>query len=429
MITSAPAAVGSARSTRTRGTPLCRLGDYGPDVLDVRIALACVQGPTRPTSPAGQSSAAPGTGSSRATGSALEAAADDTSPDPLSFDVALDHAVRAFQQTRGLAADGIVGPETRLALADARWKLGDRILAHSPGHDQHGDDVADLQSRLIGLGLGPERVDGVFGPLTDRAVRNFQRGIGLPGDGIVGPDTLRGLAALRRAVGGGAPHALRERETLRRSGRQLAGRTIVLDPGHGGPDLGYTTDSLIEADLVLDLARRIEGRLVALGVTVALTRMHGDGGDDIARADLANSHDADLVVSLHADAAPDPAAHGISTYYYGTDRFGAWSVVGEHLAELLLRELTARTGMVDCRSHARGSALLQRTRMPAVRVEIGHPSNEQDAAALADAVTRDAMAEGVVVAIQRLYLGDDDAVRTGVFRLSELRAFMADLAG
>lgn len=216
---------------------------------------------------------------------------------------------------------------------------------------------------------------------------------------------------------------------LRRSGRSLAGRRIVLDPGHGGPDLGCVDNGVIEADLVLDLARRIEGRLITQGVEVTFTRVHGDGGDSLARAELANELGADLVLSLHCDAARPADASGISTFYYGTDKFGAWSVVGEHLADLLQRELTARAGMTDCRSHARSWALLQRTEMPAVRIDLGYPTNPADAGRLADAAVRDVMSEAVVVAIQRLYLGDEDTVRTGVFRLAELRAFMADLAG
>ncbi len=384
---------------------VCRLGDRGAAVFDLRVALTS-------------------TGDAEAAG-----ARPDQSIDPLVFDLPVQQAVRAFQQRRGLVADGVVGPETARALAAARWRLGDRILAHTPGHLLHGDDVADLQSRLLGLGLGPDRVDAVFGPRTEAAVRDFQRGIGLPGDGIVGPDTLRGLAGLRRAVRGGNPHALRERETLRRAGRSLVGRTILLDPGHGGPDLGCVANGVVEADLVLDLARRVEGRLLAQGVDVLFSRIHGDGGDETVRSALANDLAADLVISLHCDAAAQAQASGIATYYYGTDRFGAWSVVGEHLADLIQRELVARTGMIDCRSHARSWTLLQRTEMPAVRVEVGHVSNPTDAARLSDPALRDVMAEAIVVAIQRLYLGDEDSVRTGVFRLAELRSFMADLAG
>ena len=63
------------------------------------------------------------------------------------------------------------------------------------------------------------------------------------------------------------------------------------------------------------------------------------------------------------------------------------------------REIVARTGLADCRSHARAWALLQQTRMPAVRIEAGYLSHPDDAARLADpAAFRDTLAEAVVVA-------------------------------
>lgn len=346
------------------------------------------------------------------------------------FDDVLDRAVRAFQQRRGLVVDGLVGPQTESALEGARWHLGDRLLQFNPGHLLRGDDVAHLQERLLSLGFSPGRVDSLFGPDTDRAVRAFQRGCGLPADGSVGPATLRAFDGLRRSVSGGAPLSLREREGVRRSGHSLAGRTIVIDPGHGGDDLGAQANGVVESEVVLDLARRIEGRLSAHGVAVVLTRgQHTAGGDDEDRARFANDCGADLVLSLHCDHADHPQANGFATFFYGRDRFGAWSAIGEQLADLIQREAVARTGLVDCRSHARSWALLQQTTMPTVVIEAGYLSHPGDAARLQDHGFRDDIAEAVVVAIQRMYLGEEDIGGTGLLHLGELRKFMESLAG
>jgi len=383
------------------GPFLCRLGDRGPAVQEIRRHLVAL-GDLKPS---------PGTD-------------DDL------FDEHVDRAVRAFQQRRRLSADGVVGPQTYLALDGARWSLGDRLLQYVPGHLLHGDDVATLQERLLTLGISPRRVDGLFGPRTDQAVRAFQRGVGLEADGTVGPETLRAFRGLIRSVSGGSPHALHERELVRHSGHSLAGRRILLDPGHGGDDLGAVANGVIEAEVVLDLARRIERRLDSHGVDVALTRTElTSGGDEATRAAIANQWGADVVISLHCDSAEHHHAKGVSTFFYGQDRFGASSAVGEELAELIRRETVARTGLEDCRTHPRSWSLLQATAMPTVRLEAGYVTHPEDAARLASPQFREVVAEAVVVALQRMYLGEDDTNATGGIRLADLSRLAGGMLG
>ncbi len=90
---------------------------------------------------------------------------------------------------------------------------------------------------------------------------------------------------------------------------------------------------------------------------------------------------------------PNPAARGVASYYYGSDEFGHYSTVGEKLADLVQREICARTDLLDCRAHAKNWDLLRRTRMPAVRVEVGYLTNPGDALRLADPAFRDVLAE------------------------------------
>ncbi len=341
------------------------------------------------------------------------------------FTAEVEHAVRAFQQRRGLMVDGIAGPQTRRALDGARWQLGDRILVHTPGHLMTGDDVQTLQQRLLGLGFSCGRADGVFGSRTDAALRELQRGVGLRGDGVVGPSTLRALSRLSRSVSGGAPQALRETDRLRVAGPSLAGRLVVLDPGHSATDPGARVGDLVEADLTLDLARRIEGRLVVAGVRVVLTRGLTSDPDQGARADLANTLDADLLLSLHCEALPGaPQAHGVASFFYGHSEAGpsAWSVTGERLATLVQSEIVARTDLLDCRAHPRAWDLLRRTQMPAVRVEVGHLTHAGDARRLADPAFRDTVAEAIVVAIQRTYLPREQDATTGTLRVADVLA-------
>jgi N-acetylmuramoyl-L-alanine amidase len=97
------------------------------------------------------------------------------------------------------------------------------------------------------------------------------------------------------------------------------------------------------------------------------------------------------------------------------------SSVGERFAGLVQREIVARTDLVDLRSHAKTWDMLRRTRMPAVRIDVGYLTNPGDAARLSDPDFRDVIAEAVVVAVQRVYLDPDHDAQTGVLRVSELR--------
>ena len=360
---------------------------------------------------------------------ALLHAAGDLAPSTVEasdvYDEEVAQAVRAFQQRRGLLVDGVLGPHTHIALDGAHWKLGDRMLSHIPGHMLQGDDVAELQERLLSLGFTPDRVDGVFGTHTEQAVRRFQGGVGLAVDGSVGPQTLRAFADLNRSVSGGSPYTLREEELVRSSGHRLLGRIVVLDPGHGGDDTGTVAHGLTESEVTLNLARRIEGRLSAIGVTVLFTRSATTGPDDLVRATMANQAHADIMLSLHCDSTDQARASGVATFFWGLERFGAWSAVGEHLANLIQREIVSRTDLADCRAHPRGWQLLQRTQMPTVRIEAGYLSHEQDAARLADPAFLDTLAEAIVIALQRMYLGEDDTNATGVLRLGDLGAYNA----
>jgi N-acetylmuramoyl-L-alanine amidase len=334
------------------------------------------------------------------------------------FDQPTDWAVREFQQNRGLVVDGVVGPETWAALQAARLSLGDRLLSLA-GRRYAGDDVAALQERLAELGFDTGRVDGVFGHQTEAALKAFQREYGLRSDGVCGPATLRALKQLGRLVTGGRPQALRETEQLHRSGAALAGKVIVIDPGHGGPERGAADHGLEEAALVEDLAARLEGRLTAVGVRAVLTHGPDSCPTDEERAALANDVRADVVLSLHVDRAASPRCQGVATYHYGTGS-GSTSTVGERLASLVQREVVARTDLVDCRVHAKTWALLRLSQMPAVRLELGHLTNAGDAARLADPAFRDLVAEAVLVAVQRLYLPADQDPPTGVLRLPDL---------
>jgi N-acetylmuramoyl-L-alanine amidase len=204
------------------------------------------------------------------------------------------------------------------------------------------------------------------------------------------------------------------------AGSRLRGRRVVVDPGHGGVDRGVVVAGVTEAGLMWDLARRVEGRMVAAGVQVLLSRREDTCPSQAERAAFANDADADLLLSLHVDADRSMHAEGLATFHFGAGP--AVSPVGAALAGFVQRELTSRTAMRDLGTHGRSWELLRLTRMPAVRVEIGYLTGLGDRRRLLDPVFRDVVAEGLLVGVKRLHLQGHDDQPTGTFRVSDVVA-------
>lgn len=321
--------------------------------------------------------------------------------DSVAYDEDVEQAVRAFQQQRGIPVDGIVGPQTFRHLDEARWALGDRVLAYTPGHLIHGDDVLELQQRLTRMGFDCGRPDGIFGVLTDQALREFQRNVGLEPDGTCGFTTYWGLERLTRTVGDGDATRIRERQALEEQRSGVAGKVIVLDPGGADADEQF---ALAEATILADVCSRIEGRLAALGTQVLFTRRPTPHlVEERVRAGFANDAGADLVLSLHVERVSLPGANGLATFYFGNPLGGTRSMPGQEAAEILQDEICQRTDLTDCRSHARTWDLLRITKMPAVWVELGYLSHPGDAARLSDPRFRDTVAEAVSAATVRFF--------------------------
>ena len=219
-------------------------------------------------------------------------------------------------------------------------------------------------------------------------------------------------------------------------GRQLGlgVSRVVIDPGHGGYDPGARSDNLFEAAVVLDIAERLETKLLAEGVEVVMTR-RGDVYVALrARTDLANRVEADLFLSIHANSSDDPALRGIETYHldFATDPTAQAVVArenaasGEHMRDLpdLVRAIAMDNKVNESRALA---ALVQRNlmagvrevrpdvqdlgvkqapfmvligaTMPSVLTEISFLSNDESAAYLATAEYRNQIADALFCSI------------------------------
>ncbi|MDT0323730.1 N-acetylmuramoyl-L-alanine amidase family protein, partial [Streptomyces millisiae] len=231
------------------------------------------------------------------------------------------------------------------------------------------------------------------------------------------------LYFLGSRVTGGSPHAIREEELVRRSGPQLSGKHVIIDPGRGGADHGMIMHGpdgpISEADILWDLASRLEGRMTAIGMETFISRPANRSPLDPERAATANRVGADLMISLRCESQRSPSANGVASFHFGNSH-GSVSTIGRNLADFIQREVVARTGLRDCRSHGRTWDLLRLTRMPTVQVDIGYITNPHDRGLLLSTHTRDAIAEGILAAVKRLYLLGKNDRPTGTFTFAEL---------
>jgi N-acetylmuramoyl-L-alanine amidase len=108
------------------------------------------------------------------------------------------------------------------------------------------------------------------------------------------------------------------------TGSRPAVRTIVIDPGHGGDDIGVKgAGGALEKDVTLAVARRVKAAIESrLGMRVLLTHEEGNRVDADGRAAIANNNKADLFISLHANGSPRPTVRGAVIYTLSLDRVG-----------------------------------------------------------------------------------------------------------
>lgn len=189
----------------------------------------------------------------------------------------------------------------------------------------------------------------------------------------------------------------------------LAGKVIVVDPGHGGQDpsrgdIGAQgVGPAPEKENVLNIGLALRRELQAMGAEVVMTRTTdrnpADGGpyasDPLgqlkARVATAVAAGADAFVSIHNDWNENPSQEGITTYYYGAD--------SKALAEAVQASLVAATGAKDRGVKRNGFYVLRNAPGPAILVEAGFVSNPQEAYRLNDAAYQARIARGIAAGV------------------------------
>lgn len=176
---------------------------------------------------------------------------------------------------------------------------------------------------------------------------------------------------------------------------------VVIDPGHGGEDLGAVKGDLYEKELNLDISLKMGELLENIGINVMYTRKKDiDVGLD-ERVNIANNIDATLFISVHNNYMPNDAAYkGTETLYCTPVNVEENKMDGQKFAVIVQNKLVSTLNTVNNGTIYRPNLLvLRKTNMPAVIAEVAYMSNSSDRAKLEDDDFRQKAAEALTEAI------------------------------
>ena len=225
------------------------------------------------------------------------------------------------------------------------------------------------------------------------------------------------------------------RLTIPTQGPSTGLRTVVIDPGHGGDQLGTQgSKGTLEKEITLSVSRRLRTLIESrLGLKVFLTREDDRTMEPDDRSAFANNHRADVFLSIHANSAVRPSVKGAEVYYLTVERADAearkraeetattlpalgggnraidlilWETAQARyleqsatLAGLIEQSLRARVGMSPRAVQQAPFRVLVGANMPAALVEIGYLSNAEQETQLTTAAYQDQVAQALLDAL------------------------------
>jgi N-acetylmuramoyl-L-alanine amidase len=170
-------------------------------------------------------------------------------------------------------------------------------------------------------------------------------------------------------------------------------RTVVIDPGHGGHDNGGQWGRVYEKHLALDTASRLEANLKRMGYQTVMTRRSDYFISLPQRVAIGNRYKNAIFVSLHFNYTWKEQVCGLETYYYNSE--------GQRLAHFVQSSLVRQTGTVDRSAKFARFYVIRNSSLPAILVEGGFVSNEEERERMKSGNFREAIARGIAEGIQR----------------------------
>ncbi len=173
------------------------------------------------------------------------------------------------------------------------------------------------------------------------------------------------------------------------------GKSIVIDPGHGGSDHGAIRNNVSEKDINLDVSKRVAAILKKAGYSVCLTRQNDIFVSLEDRVAIAEKVKPDVFVSVHVNSSVKPEIDGIETHYYHQESYNLAQTVHSSLASAIK---STNRGLFQSKFY-----VINHTTMPAILVEIGFISNDAERAQLVSPARKEATAKAIAEGVMNYF--------------------------
>lgn len=170
---------------------------------------------------------------------------------------------------------------------------------------------------------------------------------------------------------------------------------VVIDAGHGGTDYGAIRNGINEKDITLDVSKRVETLLKKQGYKVTMTRTNDIFVSLADRVDMSENVAPDIFVSIHVNSSTKPEITGIETHYYHQESLALAQTVHASIASAIKSN---NRGLFKSKFY-----VINHTTSPAILVEIGFISNDNERAQLVSDKRKQDTANAIVEGIKNYF--------------------------
>ncbi|UXO87663.1 N-acetylmuramoyl-L-alanine amidase [Bacillus safensis] len=179
----------------------------------------------------------------------------------------------------------------------------------------------------------------------------------------------------------------------------VLGETIFIDPGHGAQDAGAIGNGLLEKNINLEVALKLQSRLHQAGALTVMSRTSDTFDSLQTRVSKGAQTSADIFISIHANANDNSRANGTEAYYDTT--YAAANSI--KLAQKVQPRMVSALGTRDRGVKTAGFYVIKYSKMPSILLETGFVTSPIDASILKSSAAKDRLASGIATGVSNYF--------------------------